>query len=752
MELLAPAGNLENFQAALDAGADAIYAGVPGVNARNLARDFKLEEIAGMVDYCHNHGKKIYLAANSLVLENELPKLLEVLTLLNEIKPDALIVQDLGLIQLVRNHFPNLVLHASTLMTAHNRDCVELLTVLGCERVVLARELTLKEITNICENTSTQLEVFVHGAMCYSYSGLCLFSSYLGGKSGLRGRCVQPCRRKYTLKDQSRKAGKRKQGGGSFLFSMNDLSSFQAIPALRQAGVVSLKIEGRLRSAHYVSHIVKAYRTVMDASEEEFDAAVRKAEHLAKKAMSRRVSSGYFFSPQPQDAIVPHHSGNVGIYLGSLNRLEQREGKLFGYLKIKETLSLGDRLRLHLRSSGDNIAFSLKELHVQGKEGACAQTGASVRICLPVNMKSKVTVNSDLFLVDVAAALQTKRIDLQLNKEKKKLQLLRKSLGPEINHLVRKNWGASSGKKIQNAPSAALKPKPKRRHGRSKDGQQKAGKPSLEFWVKTDNLKSLEYRWSHEPDHFLIPLSKKNITNANQIKKFLGRNSRKVIWSLPPVLLDSELRKAHQNIQMLMRNGFKSFQVGHLSQVNMFGDERVHLYGDFFLNILNSQSVNLLSEVGFAGLQVSIENDRENLGTLIQGVRSLLRTARGDKNKEKSAALAKTRFGLTVYGAPALFTSRLSAEHFNYNKIFVSPKEESFRLIRNDKMVQAVPQRPFSLFPYLEEIKGLGIDYMIIDLLGCGCSIKELEEINNRMIRKGRLGKLPTFNYLGKLV
>jgi U32 family peptidase len=316
-ELLAPAGSLESFQAALDAGADAVYVGAPGFNARNPGREFRLEEIAAMVDHCHSLEKRLYLAANSLVLERELPLLLRQLALFEELAVDGLIVQDLGLLALARRHFPRLPLHGSTLMAAHNGDAVALLGSLGCSRVVLARELTLPEIALLAARRGeVELEVFVHGAMCFSYSGLCLFSSYLGGKSGLRGNCVQPCRRAYSTAPS---------GKAAYLFSMNDLSGLAALPALRESGISSLKIEGRLRSAHYVHSVVSAYRLLLDASPAEEDAAVARAQRLIDQALSRRTATGYFFSPQPAAAISAHHSGNMGLHLGPL--LHRQKGR-----------------------------------------------------------------------------------------------------------------------------------------------------------------------------------------------------------------------------------------------------------------------------------------------------------------------------------------------------------------------------------------------------------------------------------------
>ena len=223
MELLAPAGNAENFYAALNSGADAVYLGAPGINARNLGRDLQYEDIAVMIEYAHSLGKRVYLAANSLILEKDLRHLIRSLAVFEKLQPDALIVQDLAVLGLVSRYFPSLAIHASTLMGASNSLGVDLLSRIGCKRVVLARELTVQEIAQLHKKTDIELEVFIHGAMCYSFSGMCLFSSYLGGKSGLRGRCVQPCRRGYSWQmKKSSKTGGVQRGPGRQLSFFNE--------------------------------------------------------------------------------------------------------------------------------------------------------------------------------------------------------------------------------------------------------------------------------------------------------------------------------------------------------------------------------------------------------------------------------------------------------------------------------------------------------------------------------------------------
>lgn len=218
-ELLAPAGTVPAFEAALAAGADAVYLGAPACNARALARDFSFAEIGAMIAMAHERGRKVYLAMNSLVKEQELPAAVTTLARLAALRADGLIVQDLGLLALAHRHFPELPLHASTLMAAHNTPAVACLAGLGCRRVVLARELSLAEIGLVARQAArlgVAIEVFIHGAMCFSYSGLCRFSSLHGGRSSLRGQCVQPCRRHYQwLASGQGKKGDRGSRGGA---------------------------------------------------------------------------------------------------------------------------------------------------------------------------------------------------------------------------------------------------------------------------------------------------------------------------------------------------------------------------------------------------------------------------------------------------------------------------------------------------------------------------------------------------------
>lgn len=735
MELLAPAGNTANFLAAMEAGADAVYVGAPSMNARNLARDLSMEEIFAMVDYCHANGKKIYLAANSLIREQDLPQAIKTLATLEALQTDGLIVQDLGLVRLIREYFPEIPLHASTLLSANNSLSMKGFSELGFERVVLARELTLKEIEIISSKTDLEIEVFVHGAMCFSYSGLCLFSSFLGGKSGLRGKCVQPCRRHYSYSDQGKGKGRNKPNSkgskGKYLFSMNDLSGLGIVPDLQRIGVASLKIEGRLRSVNYVSHIVQAYRMVMDATPAQFPHALAEAEKIKDFAMGRSTSPGYFLTPQPADAITPHHSGNMGDFLGRLGAAKPFEDRLYARISLKTVLAKGDRLRLHAEPSGDRHAFTVKEIRLENKEVEKANAGSKVQILLPEWEQLFNSKHIDVYRVDVKqAGSQNKKQLLSFDSCRDALQEINQKNSTAVDEILEH---AAPVLEADDIPGITRKPK---NTGKKGGKSQKKEKLPLEFWLRMDQAKTMLGKLPFVPDRFLLPVTRENLTVTGQIKSYMGRRMRDLTWCLPAIVFESEQIRLQKQIQQLIRSGFRSFQLGHITQLTYFGKERIYPSADYTVNLMNSQALRLMEDGGLEYAQLSIESDRKIITELI-----------ARKKKRHS----NIKLGMTVYGAPALFTARLAPEHFNYNKTITSPKDEQFSLIKKDNVTATVPVRPFSLLPYLYDLKGAGLDYAVIDLSNMPAGKKQLEELAGRISGAGNFSKLPTFNYLGTL-
>lgn len=736
MELLAPAGNIENFFAAIDAGADAVYVGAPSINARNLARDLRLEDILAMVHYCHDLGKKIYLAANSLIREKDLSQLMETLALLESMETDGLIVQDLGLVKLIKEFFPAIPLHASTLLAANNSETLHGFQKMGFERVVLARELTLKEITSLCQKSEIEIEVFVHGAMCFSYSGLCLFSSFLGGKSGLRGKCVQPCRRHYRWSDkkEGKSRGRKtstRAGKGQYLFSMNDLSVLEAVPELQNAGVNSLKIEGRLRSAHYVSHIVQAYRLVMDATPDTFPKALKEATLLSDRAMGRKTAPGYLFSPQPDQAITPYHSGNMGDHLGRLGAIRAYEGRQYARLTLKKSMATGDRLRLHAEPSGERLAFTLKELRKGNDQVAAASVGDKIQLLVPDWEHYSGSSHIEVYRVDVKKETATGPRSLPgIAASREVLNRVGKRNRERINSIRR--IVCPSEKKMV-LPS---RPRNQKNTPSFPKAQGKKIKLPLDVWLRVDSVRTLLNKLPFNPDRYLLPISKYNLSQIGQVKRFLGKRSRDLTWCLPPIIFEGELPRVRKQIQMLIRSGFRSFQLGHISQFVFFTKERVFLSCDYTVNLLNSQAVSMVEHGGIKEAQLSIESDKEIIRDVIASCR---------QNK------FDIRLGLTVYGVPALFTARLDADHFQYNKPLKSPHNEQFVLLKKENITAVIPGRPFSLIPYLQELKAMGLDYVVIDMSNIPAGKKELEELEGRLRGKGKYSKLPTFNYLGTL-
>ena len=256
VELLAPAGNYESFLGAVHAGADAVYLGGEKFGARAYADNFTTEQLCSAIQYAHIYGRKVYLTLNTLVKEKEMPQLYDYLFPFYESGLDGVIIQDMGVFFYVKEHFPGLPLHVSTQMTITGIEGACMLKELGAERIVPARELSLEEISLIKREVDVEIETFVHGAMCYCYSGQCLFSSILGGRSGNRGKCAQPCRLPYQIKGSGKKA--------MYYLSLKDMCTIEMIPLLIDAGIDSFKIEGRMKKPEYVAGVTALYRKYID--------------------------------------------------------------------------------------------------------------------------------------------------------------------------------------------------------------------------------------------------------------------------------------------------------------------------------------------------------------------------------------------------------------------------------------------------------------------------------------------------------
>ncbi len=336
-ELLIPAGNIESFHAAVEGGADAIFLGLKQFNARGRAVNFSNPQLITMLDIAEKNNVRIYVTLNTVIKNQEIPELLDVLNFLSQTKVSAVIIQDWGIWYLAKKFFPNLVIHASTQMANHNSVGANFSKKQGIARVIMARELTHPELEKIMRKTQTEVEIFVHGALCYSFSGLCLFSSYLGGKGANRGQCTQPCRR--VFKDN---------GKDHAIFSLKDNQQINYVPDFAKMKVASLKIEGRMKSAAYVYRVAQAYRKAIDHPEQ-----LKEANEMLQWDFGREKTE-YFMGGHVKGSIS--ENTNNGIFLGTVQKVSN-EGF---YITTNHILEDGQQLRV-VNKTGDSTSVKVRE-------------------------------------------------------------------------------------------------------------------------------------------------------------------------------------------------------------------------------------------------------------------------------------------------------------------------------------------------------------------------------------------------------
>jgi putative protease len=375
-ELLAPAGSKEALIAAIENGADAVYFGGEAFSARHDAVLTK-DELEWAIDYAHINKAKAYITVNTLIKDQELEKASGYLQFLCNAGADAVLVQDIGILRLLKDQLPQLPVHASTQMTIHNVEGVRYLEEMGVKRIVLARELSLEEIRKIKSQTNTEIEVFIHGALCFSYSGQCLFSSMIGDKSGNRGNCTQPCRRKYTI-----------DGAKGHLLSPRDLNISEYIGHLIESGIDSFKIEGRLKHPEYVAGVVRIYRSLIERYlENPADFQVSYDEqHTLRQLFNRRFTKGYFFGNPGSNLMSRQQPHNQGTYLGWVVKYD-RERK-FAYIHIEQPLRIGDGIGTQGRGTGTTV----RSMYINNQSVESTPACATIKIPMEKTVYRNETV------------------------------------------------------------------------------------------------------------------------------------------------------------------------------------------------------------------------------------------------------------------------------------------------------------------------------------------------------------------------
>lgn len=400
IELLAPAGSWEALEAAVNAGADAVYMGGKAFGARQYASNFDREEMTRAVYFAHMHRVRLYITVNTLVDDSELKELADYLLFLNNVGVDGIIVQDLGVIRLARQIVPELPLHASTQMTVTNSGGVEFAVQAGLERTVLARELSLEEIKAACA-VGTEIEAFIHGALCVCYSGQCLMSSLIGGRSGNRGRCAQPCRLPYKLVNKDGEDMLAGKDAGQYLLSPKDMNTLSILPQLIETGVVSYKIEGRMKRPEYVAVVVDAYRRAIDTYLAGNYQVPQQDYANIEQIFNRDFTTAYLTERPGKKMMSDRRPNNRGVLIGRVAKLDKTKNK--AVVKLEKELHLGDGLEFWV-SVGGRVGTTVTEMRKNGQEASVGYPGEQVTIDIPngVRLNDRVFRTLDSALMSYA--------------------------------------------------------------------------------------------------------------------------------------------------------------------------------------------------------------------------------------------------------------------------------------------------------------------------------------------------------------
>lgn len=370
VELLVPVGDFDCLKAAVQNGANAVYLGSSDFNARYSAKNFNLDELEKAINYAHLRNVKVHLTLNTLIKNDEFQNAVSLAKKAYEFGIDAIIVQDLGLAQYLITNFSDLPIHASTQMTCHNLDGALYLEKMGFSRIVLSRELSIQEIEHIKSNVSCEIEVFAHGALCISYSGQCLYSSLIGGRSGNRGKCAQGCRLPYELLEDSKIIDK------GYLLSPKDLCSLDILPTLLKTNIDSLKIEGRMKSPEYVATVTRIYRKYIDKikKDESYQVEEQDKKDLLQVFNRGNFSTGHLENQPNLNLIYKEKPNNMGIYIGTITKYNSTKGHIT--FKTNDILSVGDCITFE----NENTKYAISELMIKNTNISQSNVGQEITI------------------------------------------------------------------------------------------------------------------------------------------------------------------------------------------------------------------------------------------------------------------------------------------------------------------------------------------------------------------------------------
>ena len=737
--MLAPAGSPEALDAAIGEGADAVYLGLKDFNARMRSVNFTYAQFEGALRSLHRMGKKLYVTVNTVFEQREADRVYQLLKYLAAQGPDGIMVQDFGIITMARDNFPSLRLFSSTQMNVASARGVNLLSRYGFSRAVLARELSLAEIREIRANTNMELEVFVHGALCMSVSGICLFSSYLGGKSANRGMCTQACRRLY-------KADGEESGG--YYFSPADLELIDKVPDLVNAGVNSFKIEGRMKSAEYVGAVVSAYRMVMDnleAGEEILRGVMKEARGILKNDFARSktvylingLGDGYDVSAgipvnTEIDWLNPRQNGGTGIPLGKLLRVkgegEERRGLVPPGIAVP---AAGDSIRLHRADDSERLSHKLKFAE-EGEDGY-----------LWISIPEGFEPGDAVYLIQTRA--MTKRYAPVLRGAESG-----RGPGHEKAPPPKAEW-VRGREEISRAGEKKTTPKTPPAKGGSRRGE--AADFPEGFYAMVSRIEDLYVLQSQRPVKAILPYSRK------LLKQLLGREAlpfpaRDTIISLDPFFSEEREAQLSEDIPALLERGYTGFIVNNPGHFSLFrrgasssglgGGSRPEEAGKSekgkavlaagpWLYTYNAWAWAFLSKCGADYCVSPLENNRQNLERTF--------------SPADSFSGKRSQVFITIFAWPSLFRIRRDLRAFYNFKNFAGSRDEEFRMTEGPEGTLVYPREPFSIVDKTPFLREAGFSRFILDFSPGPLKKAEYREIMDAANKAVPLSGANRFNW-----
>ena len=644
IELLAPVGSFESLKAAVQNGANAVYLGGKDFSARASANNFDRQELKEAVKYAHIRGVRVFVTTNTLIKQNELEGFIEYVKFLYDINIDALILQDIGAAMTIKKLLPDFELHASTQMVAHSLEDVKYLEGVGFDRVVLARELNVGEIKHICNNTNVDIEVFVHGALCVCYSGQCLMSSMIGNRSGNRGRCAQPCRQRYSMIDIN--TGKEIVSDGDYLLSTRDLNAIEEINQIIDAGVHSLKIEGRMKKPEYVATVIGSYRDVID------EYLRTKKVNVSHDTMTdlytifnRKFTKGLLLGEVGKDTMNSQIPNNQGLYIGKVVDYNKKSKRL--KIKLEENLKKGDGINLGggvigriikgkeitdigykgetieidfigearknqiiFKTSDTKLIDKVQSTFKQEKELVKSSIDGEVILRLgekpiirfkDLNGREAEVVGDFIIEKALKVPISEEKIESQIRKlgnTPYQLRKLRISLDEGIslpisiiNQIRRDCIDKLSEKRIE------IKDRKYKNKKISYHPQMVIRKNDKRIRVKVKNLEQLREAVMFEIDAIYYE-DALTIEEALEIGKL---NNKKVIYSAPRIIRNKE----YSILNKVKNSNEEYIQIGTLGSINFFKNKNFCI--DYYLNSFNSETINHFKKYGATTVCLSQE-------------------------------------------------------------------------------------------------------------------------------------------------